>query len=160
MADYAAKSSSRMVVSTNRRALADYFILERLEAGIALQGSEVKSLRAREVSFKDAYAETVRGELWLRNLHISPYAQAGRYAPDPIRPRRLLMHRSEIARLLGKVQQKGLTLIPLAIYFTRGRAKVELGLAKGKAAYDKRRAIAERESRRDVERALRERQKA
>jgi SsrA-binding protein len=160
MPDHAVKSSPRMVVSTNRRAMADYFILERFEAGIALAGSEVKSLRAREVSFKDAYAEILGGELWLRNLHISPYAQAGRYAPDPIRPRKLLLHRTEIVRLLGKVQQKGLTLIPLAVYFTRGIAKVKLGLAKGKAAYDKRRAISEREARRDVERALRERQKA
>lgn len=160
MAQSVAQSSPRKVVGTNRRALADYFILERLEAGIALQGSEVKSLRARELSFKDAYAELAGGELWLRNLHISPYAQAGRYAPDPIRPRKLLLHRTEIARLLGKVQQKGLTLIPLAVYFTRGIAKVELGLARGKASYDKRRAISEREARRDVERALRERQKA
>ncbi len=160
MAKSVAQSSSRLVVGTNRRALADYFVLERLEAGIALQGSEVKSLRARELSFKDAYAELANGELWLRNLHISPYLQAGRYAPDPIRPRKLLLHRTEIARLLGKVQQKGLTLIPLAVYFTRGIAKVELGLARGKASYDKRRAISEREARRDVERALRERQKA
>jgi SsrA-binding protein len=139
--------------------LADYFVLERLEAGVALVGSEVKSLRAREVSFKDAYAEIQKGEVWLRNLFISPYTQAGRYAPDPVRPRRLLLHRAEIARLLGKVQQKGLTLIPLSIYFARGKAKVELGLAKGKAQYDKRRAIAERDARRDVERVLRENQK-
>jgi SsrA-binding protein len=149
----------RRVVGTNRRALADYFVLERLEAGVALVGSEVKSLRAREVSFKDAYAEIQKGEVWLRNLFISPYTQAGRYAPDPVRPRRLLLHRAEIARLLGKVQQKGLTLIPLSIYFARGKAKVELGLAKGKAQYDKRRAIAERDARRDVERVLRENQK-
>lgn len=149
----------RRIVGTNRRALADYFVLERLEAGVALVGSEVKSLRAREVSFKDAYAEIQKGEVWLRNLFISPYTQAGRYAPDPVRPRRLLLHRAEIARLLGKVQQKGLTLIPLSIYFARGKAKVELGLAKGKAQYDKRRAIAERDARRDVERVLRENQK-
>jgi len=149
----------RRVVGTNRRALADYFVLERIEAGVALVGSEVKSLRAREVSFKDAYAEIQKGEVWLRNLFISPYTQAGRYAPDPVRPRRLLLHRAEIARLLGKVQQKGLTLIPLSIYFARGKAKVELGLAKGKAQYDKRRAIAERDARRDVERVLRENQK-
>lgn len=149
----------RRVVGTNRRALADYFVLERLEAGVALVGSEVKSLRAREVSFKDAYAEIQKGEVWLRNLFISPYTQAGRYAPDPVRPRRLLLHRAEIARLLGKVQQKGLTLIPLSIYFARGKAKVELGLAKGKAQYDKRRAIAERDARRDMERVLRENQK-
>ncbi len=149
----------RRAVGTNRRALADYFVLERLEAGVALVGSEVKSLRAREVSFKDAYAEIQKGEVWLRNLFISPYTQAGRYAPDPVRPRRLLLHRAEIARLLGKVQQKGLTLIPLSIYFARGKAKVELGLAKGKAQYDKRRAIAERDARRDMERVLRENQK-
>ena len=149
----------RRIVGTNRRALADYFVLERLEAGVALVGSEVKSLRAREVSFKDAYAEIQKGEVWLRNLFISPYTQAGRYAPDPVRPRRLLLHRAEIARLLGKVQQKGLTLVPLSIYFARGKAKVELGLAKGKAQYDKRRAIAERDARRDVERVLRENQK-
>jgi SsrA-binding protein len=149
----------RRIVGTNRRALADYFVLERLEAGVALVGSEVKSLRAREVSFKDAYAEIQKGEVWLRNLFISPYTQAGRYAPDPVRPRRLLLHRAEIARLFGKVQQKGLTLIPLSIYFARGKAKVELGLAKGKAQYDKRRAIAERDARRDVERVLRENQK-
>jgi len=111
------------------------------------------------VSFKDAYAEIQKGEVWLRNLFISPYTQAGRYAPDPVRPRRLLLHRAEISRLLGKVQQKGLTLIPLSIYFARGKAKVELGLAKGKAQYDKRRAIADRDARRDMERVLRENQK-
>lgn len=149
-----------MAVATNRRALAEYFILERLEAGIALQGCEVKSLRAREVSFKDSYAEVEGGELWLKNLHISPYPQAGRLASDPLRSRKLLMHRAEIARLLGKIREKGLTLLPLALYFVRGNAKVELGLAKGKAQYDKRRAIAERTARRDVERALRERQKS
>jgi len=141
-------------VATNRKARHDYFIEDTYEAGLVLVGTEVKSIRQGRVNLQDAYAEVRNGEAWLHNMHISPYAQGGRFNPDPNRPRKLLLHRREIDRLKGLQEQKGLTLVPLSLYFRRGRAKVELGLARGKRQYDKRRAIAERESRRELERAL------
>ncbi|MCX7845401.1 MAG: SsrA-binding protein SmpB [Dictyoglomaceae bacterium] len=141
-------------VTINRKAKHDYFILETYEAGIALRGTEVKSLREGKVSIVDSYADIDKGELWLFDLHISPYDKGNIYNHDPKRPRKLLMHKDEIARLIGKVKEKGLTLIPLSIYFNeRGWAKVELGLAKGKKLYDKRRDLAERAERRELERA-------
>ncbi len=145
--------SDRKVVTTNRRARHDYDILERYEAGIVLVGSEVKSLRAGTANLKDAYADVRNGELWLENAHIAPYgfAREGGHAPE--RSRKLLMHRREIDRIAGTLAEKGLTLIPLSIYFTEGRAKVELGLARGRARYDKRRAIREREEQREMARA-------
>ena len=142
------------LITKNRKAWHDYFILEQMEAGIALQGTEVKSLRAGRANLKDSYARVQEGELWLFGVHISPYEQGNRYNHDPERPRKLLLHKREIWRLMGRVQEKGLTLVPLSLYFKRGNVKVELGLAKGKAEHDKREAIAQRESDREIARAL------
>ena len=143
-------------VATNRQAAFRYDLLEKLEAGIVLQGSEVKSLRSGSVQLKDAYAEVRDGELWLRNMHIAPYAPA-RENHDPDRPRKLLLHRREIERLIGKTAERGLTVVPTRIYFKGPRAKVELALAQGKDLYDKRRSIKEREQKREIDRALSER---
>ena len=139
-------------VATNRRARQKFQIEERMEAGIQLKGSEVKSLRDGKAQLGDAYAVVDRGEVWLRNLHISPYAPASDQNHDPERPRKLLLHRNEIERLVGKTQQRGLTLIPTRIYFKGSHAKVELALARGKEGRDRRREIAERDMRREVER--------
>lgn len=155
----AAGAAASSVIVRNRRALRDYEVIEKLEAGIALLGPEVKSLRARRVNMGDAFAHINRGELWLHNFHISAYEQAGASAPDPLRPRRLLAHRAEIRRLDGKVSEKGFTLIPLTLYWKGGRAKVELGLCKGLRRYDKRRRIQEREAEREIARASLRRQK-
>jgi SsrA-binding protein len=144
-------------VATNRQAAFRYHLLEKLEAGIVLQGSEVKSLREGAVQLKDAYAEVRDGEVWLRNMHISPYKAASRENHDPDRPRKLLLHKREIERLLGKTAERGLTLVPTRVYFSGPRAKVELALARGKDTHDKRRSIKERETRREIERALAER---
>jgi SsrA-binding protein len=139
-------------VATNRRARQKFQVEERMEAGIQLKGSEVKSLRDGKAQMGDAYAVVDRGEVWLRNLHISPYAPASDQNHDPERPRKLLLHRNEIERLVGKTQQRGLTLIPTRIYFKGSHAKVELALARGKEGRDRRREIAERDVRREVER--------
>ena len=139
-------------VATNRRARQKFQVEERMEAGIQLKGSEVKSLRDGKAQLGDAYAVVDRGEVWLRNLHISPYAPASDQNHDPERPRKLLLHRNEIERLIGKTQQRGLTLIPTRIYFKGSHAKVELALARGKEGRDRRREIAERDMRREVER--------
>jgi SsrA-binding protein len=144
-------------VATNRQAGFRYHLLEKLEAGIVLLGSEVKSLRAGGVQLKDAYAEVRDGEVWLRNMHIAPYKAAARENHDPERPRKLLLHRREIERLVGKTAERGLTLVPTRIYFSGPRAKVELALARGKDVRDKRRSIKERETRREIDRALSER---
>jgi SsrA-binding protein len=144
-------------VATNRQASFRYQLLERIEAGIALQGSEVKSLRQGAVQLKDAYAEVRDGELWLRNMHIAPYQPAARENHDPERPRKLLLHRREIERLIGKTAERGLTLVPTRVYFNGPRAKVELALARGKEMHDKRRSIKERETKREIERAISER---
>ena len=144
-------------VATNRQAGFRYHLLEKLEAGIVLQGSEVKSLRAGGVQLKDAYAEVRDGEVWLQNMYIAPYKAAARDNHDPERPRKLLLHRREIERLAGKTAERGLTLVPTRIYFSGPRAKVELALARGKDVRDKRRSIKERETRREIERALSER---
>jgi SsrA-binding protein len=143
-------------LATNRQAAFRYNLLERFEAGIVLQGSEVKSLRSGSVQLKDAYAEVSDGELWLRNMHIAPYAPA-RENHDPERPRKLLLHKREIERLIGKTAERGLTIVPTRIYFSGSRAKVELALAKGKDVHDKRRSIKDREQKREMERALSER---
>ena len=148
------------VVADNRRARHDYFILETYEAGIALTGTEVKSLRRGRASLQDSFARVEKGELILYDLHISPYEAGNIFNHEPKRPRRLLMHKQEIMRLYGKLREKGLTLIPLKIYFNeRGLAKVELALAKGKKLYDKREAAAERDAQREIAKALRRRQK-
>jgi SsrA-binding protein len=147
------------IVSENRKAFHDYFIEERIEAGIILTGTEIKSIRNGRVNLKDSYARVDNGEVWVHQMHISPYDQGNRYNHDPLRPRKLLLHRSEINKLAGKVQQQGLTLIPIKIYLKKGLAKVELAVGQGKKNYDKRQALAEREGKRDIERALRERNK-
>jgi SsrA-binding protein len=144
-------------VATNRQAGFRYNLLEHIEAGIVLQGSEVKSMRQGGVQMKDAYAEVRDGEVWLRNMHISPYKAASRENHDPERPRKLLLHKREIERLLGKTAERGLTLVPTRIYFSGPRAKVELALARGKDTHDKRRSIKERETKREIERALADR---
>jgi SsrA-binding protein len=152
------KEDERKVVATNRKAYHDYFIEEKFEAGIVLKGTEVKSLRDRRVNLQDSYAGVKEGEIFLHHCHISPYSHGNIMNHDPIRTRKLLLHRKEINKLLGKTQQKGLTLIPLRIYFSeRGRAKVELGLAKGKKQHDRRESIKAREAGREVERAIKER---
>src|ERR671915_2144613 len=143
-------------VATNRQAGFRYHLLERLEAGIVLQGSEVKSLREGTVQLKDAYAEVRDGEVWLRNMHIAPYKPAARENHDPDRPRKLLLHRREIERLVGKTAERGLTLVPTRLYFKGPYAKVELALARGKELHDKRRDIKAREQRREIDRALSE----
>ena len=145
------------LVASNRRAHHNFDILETYEAGLVLQGTEVKSLRDSRADLKESYARIEGNEAWLLGLHISPYAQGNRANHDPLRPRKLLLHRGEINRLLGKIMEKGLTLVPLRLYFKQGRAKVELGLARGRKTLDKRHAIREREERREVARALRER---
>ena len=145
-------------VATNREARHDYHILEAFEAGIALQGAEVKSLRDKKANLKDSFARIEDDELFLYNMHISPYPQAGRFAPDPKRRRKLLMHKSEIKKLLGQLTQKGLTIVPLKIYFKRGMAKVEIAVAKGKKLYDRREDIKKRDSDRDLRREIRGKQ--
>ena len=151
-------NASEKVVATNRKAFHDYFIEERYEAGILLQGTEVKSLREGRVNLQDSYASVCGSEMFLHQCHISPYRHGNIMNHDPTRVRKLLLHKAEIHKLLGKTQQKGLTLIPLRIYFSkRGYAKVELGLAKGKKLYDRRETIKTREAGREVQRAIKER---
>ena len=151
-------NASEKVVATNRKAFHDYFIEERYEAGILLQGTEVKSLREGRVNLQDSYASVRGSEMFLHQCHISHYSHGNIMNHDPTRVRKLLLHKAEIHKLLGKTQQKGLTLIPLRIYFSkRGYAKVELGLAKGKKLYDRRETIKTREAGREVQRAIKER---
>ncbi len=142
-------------IATNRQARHRYNLLETWEAGIALTGTEVKGLREGKAQIKDGYATVRDGEVWLHNVHIPPYGPASRENHEPERPRKLLMHRREIERLIGKTREKGLTLVPTRIYFRDGRAKVEIALAKGKDVGDKRQSIKEREMKREMERALR-----
>jgi SsrA-binding protein len=141
-------------VATNRRARHDYAIEETFEAGMVLSGPEVKSLRAGRATIADAYARVVGEEVWVENLHIPPYEQSDSRRYLPTRPRKLLLHREEIRRLIGKTAERGRTLVPLRIYFTRGLAKMELGLGRGKRRFEKREAIAEREHRREMERGF------
>ena len=146
-------SPSKLIVS-NRKARHEYHILDSMEAGLVLQGTEVKALRDGRADLKEAYARIEGDEAWLLGCHISPYAQGNRANHDPLRPRKLLLHRGEINRLLGRVMEKGLTLVPLRLYFKHGRAKVELGLARGKKLYDKRETM----KKRDTERSLRQKE--
>ena len=145
------------VITTNRKARHDYHILQTIEAGIVLTGTEVKSLRSGRANLKESFARIEHGEIYLFGMHISPYEQGNRYNPDPKRKRKLLLHTYEIRRLIGKVQEKGLTLVPLKLYFNNGKAKIELALVRGKKEYDKRRTIAERDAKRELERGLKER---
>jgi SsrA-binding protein len=144
-------------VATNRQASYRYHLLECWECGIQLLGSEVKSLREGKVQLKDAYAVLRDGEVWLQNMHVAPYPAASRENHEPERPRKLLMHRHEIERLIGKTQERGLTLVPTRVYFSGRNAKVELALARGKDVRDRRRELKAREQRREIERALSER---
>jgi SsrA-binding protein len=141
-------------IAVNRRARHEYHVEEAIEAGIVLTGSEVKALREGKVNLKDSHARIERGEVWLWNVHVSPYGPASQFGHDPTRTRKLLLHANEIERLQGKVKERGLTLVPLRMYFKDGRAKVELALVRGKKQHDKREAIREREVRREVDRAL------
>ncbi|MFQ5579761.1 MAG: SsrA-binding protein SmpB [Nitrospiria bacterium] len=144
-----------LVVTKNRKAFHDYFITDSLEAGIALLGTEVKSIRDGRINLKDSFARLEKGEIYLYNCHISPYRHGNLENHEPTRRRKLLLKRREIDRFIGQTQQKGLTLIPLKVYFKRGRAKVELGLAKGKKMYDKRETEAKKTAQREMEKAVR-----
>ena len=154
-----AKNQSIKIVAENRRARHDYHIHETFEAGIVLTGTEIKSLRGGRANLTDSYARIDNGELFLISAHISPYDQGNRFNHEPRRNRKLLMHKSEILRLLGKTREKGYTLVPLKIYLSHGLAKVELALASGKDLYDKRQSAAEKDAKREVERTLRDRQR-
>lgn len=145
------------IVTTNRRAFHEYTILDTVEAGIALTGTEIKSIRDGKITISEAYARIENGELWLIGSHISPYSHGNRSNHEPDRPRKLLVHKRQIRELRAAIEQKGMTLVPLRVALKRGRAKVDVGVARGKKLYDKRDAAAERESRRDVERAMRDR---
>ena len=140
--------------ASNRKAFHDYFVLEKYEAGIELFGTEVKSIRAGTVNLKDSFCTVKNGELFAHGIHISPYTHGSFYNRDPDRPKRLLMHKREIRKLHARIQQDGLTLIPLSLYFKDSRVKVEVGLCKGKKLYDKREAAAEKSARRDMDRAM------
>ena len=154
------KEAPIKIVADNRKARHDYHVHESYEAGIVLTGTEVKSLRAGKANLKDAYARIENLELILHNMHISPYDAGNRFNHEPLRNRKLLMHRSEIDKLIGKTQEKGYTLVPLKLYFTHGIAKVQIGLVTGKKNYDKRQDMAERDAKREMDREFRERQKA
>ena len=152
-----AKTNGKLIAN-NKKAYHDYFILDTYEAGIALTGTEVKSLRAGKANMKDSYAQiTKSAEVIVCNLHISPYDQGNRFNHEPLRNRRLLLHREEIRRLIGKVKEKGYALVPLKMYFSHGLIKIEIALATGKKLYDKRQDMAKRDAKREVERALKER---
>ncbi len=151
------KKSGFKTVADNRKARHDYFVLETFECGIELVGTEVKAIRQGNVNLKDSWCSIDDGEMWIKGMHISPYEQGNIFNRDPMRVRRLLLHKREIMRLFGQVKEQGLTLIPLSLYFKGSRVKVSLGLCKGKKLYDKRDDMAERASKRDIDRALKER---
>jgi SsrA-binding protein len=142
------------VIATNRKARHDYFLLETFEAGLSLQGSEIKSIRAGQISIKEAYIKVDGKQAWLVNAHIAPYDPASRENHDPTRERKLLLHKKEISKLWDEVRQKGVTIIPIRVYLKKGKAKVEISLAKGKRHYDKRQAIAKRDAQREMERSM------
>ena len=142
--------------SQNKKAYHDFFIEEKYECGIELVGTEVKSLRLGQVNIKDSYASIENGEVWLKNMHISPYEKGNIFNKDPLRERRLLLHKYEIRKLIGKLKEQGMSLVPTSLYFKGQHIKVELGLAKGKKNYDKRQSIAEASAKRDIERKLKE----
>jgi|SRR5512136_2344456 SsrA-binding protein len=147
------------VVATNRKARFEYFLLDTYEAGLALQGSEIKSIRAGQMSLAEAYVSIENGEeAWLIDAHIAPYEQASRFGHEPRRPRKLLLHKDEILKLWNSIRQKGVTVVPLRVYLKKGRAKVEIAIAKGKKLYDKRADIAKRDAEREVQRSFRERE--
>jgi SsrA-binding protein len=145
------------VVATNRKAGFEYYLLERYEAGMALQGSEIKSIRAGQISLAEAYVSVDENQAWLVNAHIAPYDPASRYNHDPLRPRRLLLHRRQIRELWEAIRQKGMTIVAVKVYLKEGRAKLEIALAKGKKLYDKRAEMARQDSQREIEREYRQR---
>ena len=151
------ESKSIKPIANNKKAFHDYFVEDRFEAGIELFGTEVKAIRAGGVNLKDSWCSIDGGELFVNGMHISPYEHGNIFNRDPLRVRRLLMHKREIMRLLGQTKQEGLTLVPLSVYFVKGRAKVEVGLCKGKKLYDKRQAAAEKDAKRQIDRAMKER---
>lgn len=148
------KTEERKAVAQNKKAYHDYFVLEKFEAGIELFGTEVKSIREGRLNLKDAWCSIKDGEIFVNGMHISPYEHGNIFNRDPMRVRRLLMHKREIIRLLGQTKQEGLTLIPLSVYFVRGRAKLEVGLCKGKKLYDKRETAAKKDAARNIERSM------
>ena len=150
-------NSKVKVVATNRKARHQYFLLENFEAGLVLKGSEIKSIRAGQISLAEAYVRVDGGEAWLVDAHVAPYEHAGVFNHEPRRPRKLLLHRKEILYLWEQVSQKGVTIVPLRVYLKEGRAKVEIAIAKGKKLYDKRQAIAKRDAQREIERQYRKR---
>jgi SsrA-binding protein len=147
-----AKNEPQKLVANNKKAYHDYFIEEKYECGIALHGTEVKSLRMGKCSIKEAFIRIENGEVFIYGMHVSPYEKGNIFNKDPLRVRKLLMHKQEINKLLGKIKEKGYTLVPLQVYFSNGKAKVEIGLARGKKLYDKRDDIAKKDARREVER--------
>jgi SsrA-binding protein len=152
----AEKGADRLIVS-NRKARYEYHVLNTWETGIVLQGTEVKALREGKANLQDAFARVDNGEVWLYNVHISPYEQGNRFNHDPLRPRKLLLHRNEIRKMIGAVQEKGLTLVPLDLHFSGGRAKVNLALVRGKQLHDKRDSIRERDQQREIQRGFKDR---
>ena len=151
------KKTDGKIIAVNRKARHDYFVEETYECGISLVGTEVKSLRAGAVNLKDSYCSIKDGEMFVVGMHVSPYEQGNIFNRDPMRVKRLLMHKREINRLYGTIKQQGLTLVPLSIYFLKGRAKLEIGLCKGKKNYDKREVAAEKDAKRNIERSIKER---
>ncbi len=152
-----AKQTGKKEICANRKAFHEYFVLERYEAGIELAGTEVKSIRAGQVNLKDSFCTVKDGELFVRGMHISPYEHGSIFNKDPVRPRRLLMHKREIMKLNSRIMQDGVALVPLSLYFKDSRVKLELGLCKGKKLHDKRDSEADRQSKRDIDRIMKER---
>lgn len=148
------KRDTRNLIANNKKAYHDYFIDETYEAGIALHGTEVKSMRMGKCSIKESFVRIENGEMFIYGMHVSPYEKGNIFNKDPLRVKKLLMHKHEINRLLGKIKEKGFTLVPLQVYFKDGKAKLEIGLARGKKLYDKRESIAKKDARRDIERAF------
>ena len=151
------KQDNNKTVAQNKKAYHDYFVLEEYEAGIELFGTEIKSIRQGKLNLKDSWCNIIEGEIFVNGMHISPYDHGNIFNRDPLRVRKLLMHKKEIYRLLGTVKQDGLSLIPLSVYFKKGRAKVKVGLCKGKKLYDKRDVAAKKDAARNIERAMKER---
>ncbi|MCM1182937.1 MAG: SsrA-binding protein SmpB [Roseburia sp.] len=150
-----AKNEAMKLVANNKKAYHDYFIEDKIECGIALHGTEVKSLRMGKCSIKEAFVRIENGEVFVYGMHVSPYEKGNIFNKDPLRVKKLLLHRQEINKLVGKIKEKGYTLVPLQVYFSNGKAKVEIGLARGKKLYDKRADIAKKDQRRELERAFR-----
>ncbi|MDQ5988581.1 MAG: SsrA-binding protein [Syntrophus sp. SKADARSKE-3] len=153
----AKKDTGEKIIAQNKTARLNYFIGDTYEAGIVLVGTEVKSIREGRVKLKDSYAMVKDGEVWLHDMHVSPYSHGNRYNHEPLRTRKLLLHNREIKKLYGKSREKGLTLVPLKVYFKNGKVKVEIGVGSGKKLYDKREDLKQKDDRRDMQRALRER---